>query len=135
MSIIIPSIPCIGPSLEELKAAQKNVQNFCKETYVGTLYTNASSGDSILVTAGGVKHTSHVAKPTLIRSLYILPQIIETANKTGMVRDKLGRPDIACVHKYEADMSDGDLELIALIIVRESASGMKNFYDLSFLKR
>lgn len=134
MTIIVPPTPEIGRT-DDLKAAQKAALAYCRENFIGKVYRNTGSDDLIGVAAGGIKHSLHGAKPTLIRLMYALPEVIEGAAKVGSVPDKRGRPDFAAIHKYEADVQDGDRPLLALLVVREDNQGVKHFYDLAFLKR
>lgn len=85
--------------------------------------------------ANGVKHSLHHAMPTLIRAMYILPVILRSAHKTGCVADKLGRPDIASVHKYELEMRESENFCIGIVTVRENPQGEMHFYDFGFLNR
>lgn len=135
MTLQIPTTPVISTNNQDLKSAQKFALEFCRSNYVGKSYLNAETGDLIAVSSKGIKHSLHVAKPPLIRAMYILPDIIKAASKTGVLPDKIGRPDIVCVHKYEAEMQGDDGLLIALIVAREDNQGIKHFYDLGFLSR
>lgn len=135
MPITLPPVPVIEDSPEGRRAAQKAAIDHCRDNFAGKTYTNLSSGDVIAVSSQGIKHTLHIAMPPLVRAMYLLPQILEQAEKTGEVLDKLGRPDIAAVHKYEMEMVDGAAMLLALVVARRHRNGTITFYDLSFLKR
>ena len=134
-ALVIPSDPFgVGCELGD-PALRRAAQDYCRQALAGLRVTNRISGDVILITAKGIKHSLHGARPPLMRSMVLLPQIMEQASKTGEVMDKAGRPDIVAIHKYEAELSDADAALIALVIARESREGVKHFYDLSFLAR
>ncbi len=135
MPILVPPLPLIGLSRAEWKTAQKVALNYCKTTFAGRAYLNISSGDAIVVTANGLKHTLHNAMSARIRASYVLPQILENAELTGVVPDKHGRPDIMSVRKYEIEMLDGTTLLIALVVAFQYRTGLISFYDLSFLQR
>lgn len=64
----------------------------------------------------GLKHTLHLAMAPLVRACYILPEILQNAELTGIVPDKRGRLDILNVHKYEIEVLDGGNLLIAVVV-------------------
>jgi len=135
MPILLPLFPIIGPSRTELSDAQAAALAHCKASFSGNAYVNNQSGDAIIVTAKGLKHTLHGAMPARIRACYVLPQILENAEQTGVLPDKRGRPDIPYVHKYEIEVLDGATLLIALVVAFQHRTGQIIFYDLSFLQR
>jgi len=107
---------------------------YAEQYLAGRVVKNVLTGDNCIITMGGIKHTIHGASPPLLRALSVLPEMLAQAEKTGELPDKLNRPDILRIHKYELTVADDTKELVALIVIRETANN-RNFYDLSFLAR
>ena len=131
----LPTNPYNSTVATTLPMLREAAKSYAKINLSGKTVKNNHSGDITIITMGGVKHTVHGASDPLLRALSILPEILTLAEKTGAVTDKLGRPDILMVHKYELLVLDGTRELIALVVVRESSNRSRNFYDLAFLAR
>ncbi len=138
MALPIPLEPYGVADPDDLKAFRSLAKSFCEANFVGKVYVNAASGHAIEVPNSGIKHSIHNAHAPRIRALAVLPQAIEGAEFVGQVPDKMGRPDIVSVCKYEVEFLDADRALSAQIIAKEfrgqHGTTYFRFYDLSFLK-
>lgn len=133
MFVTLPTDP-FG-TFEDLKELRKTALTFCQVNYRDMVIQNESTRELITITIKGVKHTLYQSNPNLIRSLAVLPEILRYAEKTAVVADKISRPEVVRVHKYQTTLiKEGDI-LVALIVVKETPSGVLNYYDHGFMKK
>jgi hypothetical protein len=132
--LVIPTNPYNANATTKLPDLRRMAKAYAEKFLVGLTVTNEATGDNCLITMGGIKHTIHGASPPLLRTLTVLPTLLKQAEKTGEVPDKLNRPDILRIHKYELTLVDEYSELVALAVIRETTTN-RYFYDLSFLSK
>lgn len=132
MPVVIHDEP-YGTHGLDTRPLQKLVLSSARSAFGLKKVVNSHSGDVITLAIGGIKHTVNGAQLRLLNTLAHLPDLIESAQKTGVVMDKFSRADIVAVHKYEVDVLCLGEVLQASIVVREAHHGVLNFYDLAFL--
>ena len=87
----------------------------------------------LLAAMGGLKHALSNANEIEVRLLAALGPLLERATLVETMPDRLGRPDVKSVQRYEAAVKVGDETLGVGVVVRELKDGHR-FYDHFVLK-
>lgn len=103
------------------------------ESFIGTSRVNADTGNSVMITRRGVKHTIHGGQDTLVRSVPAIPALIERARKIGEERDKNGDKNILSVETYEASTSIDGKQHKVILTVKAHRDG-RRYYDHGFVE-
>ncbi len=118
-------------SAESLKEMTANARAYAKQHFAGSVVRNVESGHEIMISMGGVRHTTQGAQPDLLKSVAVTPDILEFGKYLGSKPEAKNNQAIKAHHYYAVKLRiDGKLHDV-VADVREMADG-KRYYDHSF---
>jgi hypothetical protein len=106
----------------------KAARQYAQANFAGTSVRNIDSGENILISMKGVKHTTHNAQADLLKTIAVLPNILKDATYLSSEPDK-NQPNTN-VHYYGVKVSiDGRIHDV-VAVVKEDGNGNR-YYDHS----
>lgn len=103
------------------------------EKFIGKSFKNASTGNAIVVTRSGVKHTIAGASDSLVRTIPAIPELLEKARLVKRESDRHGRTDVLGVETYAAPIVINGEAHEAFLTVKHYADG-RRYYDHGLVK-
>lgn len=103
------------------------------EQFIGKSFSNRATGNKILVTKAGVKHTVSGASDVLVRTVPAIPALLEEAKLVASAPDKRGDVNILAVETYEAPVTIDGQAHRAILTVKKYSDG-RRYYDHGLVK-
>jgi hypothetical protein len=116
-------------SMKELR--QKALEH--AEGFIGKSFKNKATGNDVLVTRKGVKHTLSGASDTLVRTVPAIPSLLENAKLVATASDKRGDVNVLSVETYHATIEIGGEKHNAILTVKRYSDG-RRYYDHGLVK-
>lgn len=116
-------------SMKELR--EKALQH--ADRFIGKSFSNRATGNEILITRKGVKHTLSGASDTLVRTVPAIPALLESAHLLATSPDKRSDVNVLAVETYMAKVVIDGQEHHAILTVKKYSDG-RRYYDHGIVK-
>jgi len=106
----------------------KATRDYAQKNFAGKTVRNKDTGDAILISMKGIKHTTYNAQAELLKTVAVLPEILEKSKYIGNDKDK--KQLNAKVHYYGVKIEMDGKILDVVSVVKEDGNGNR-YYDHS----
>ncbi len=113
-----------------MKELRKKARNYALR-FVGKEFKNRETGNEIMVSMSGVKHTIAHGNDGLIKTIPAIPEMLQTAHFLHSEKPKVADSNVLEVEKYSVDIAiEGEIRRM-LITVKHQTDG-RRYYDHGF---
>lgn len=113
-----------------MKELREKARAFARR-FVGKTFKNRETGHEIMVSMSGVKHTIAHGNDGLIKTIPIIPDMLQAAHFLHAEKPKIADSNVLEVEKYSADVAiEGEVRRM-LITVKHQTDG-RRYYDHGF---
>lgn len=113
-----------------MKELREKARAFARQ-FVGKTFKNRETGHEIMVSMSGVKHTIAHGNDGLIKTIPIIPDMLQAAHFLHAEKPKIADSNVLEVEKYSADVAiEGEVRRM-LITVKHQTDG-RRYYDHGF---
>lgn len=113
-----------------MKELREKARAFARR-FVGKTFKNRETGHEIMVSMSGVKHTIAHGNDGLVKTIPIIPDMLQAAHFLHAERPKIADSNVLEVEKYSVDVAiEGEVKRM-LITVKHQTDG-RRYYDHGF---
>ena len=113
-----------------MKELREKARSFARR-FVGKTFKNRETGHEIMVSMSGVKHTIAHGNDGLVKTIPIIPDMLQAAHFLHAERPKIADSNVLEVEKYSVDVAiEGEVKRM-LITVKHQTDG-RRYYDHGF---
>ena len=113
-----------------MKELREKARAFARR-FVGKTFKNRETGYEIMVSMSGVKHTIAHGNDGLVKTIPIIPDMLQAAHFLHAEKPKIADSNVLEVEKYSVDVAiEGEVKRM-LITVKHQTDG-RRYYDHGF---